>query len=920
MLAIVMDNKSDILQQKKGGKPKAKWIAVVVALVMIVAGVAIVVSLRTPSPPATPSVSGTSSISTGQTYNFTINAKSPFSTVNVYFGDGTETTVPYNGSTSVVVHHIYNFPGTGYIYYEIHYSNGFVYSSSSSLQPITVIASTTYLSQYQSLGSIVYNTSASSPVLIGGQQIFAPGSFVNFTFGYYEEPLNKLYAVVGQSISVSTGQSVTLPYSWSSTTKEYTLSPKMGTLNETFPNSGLYVFAINTLTAQVNATTGNYSPDDVYMSTNFFDIAVFSNGNIVSVSTTNTFVDAMLESGSYKTLDPIIADDSVSSEIIKNVYQDLFIDNGSSTTSFSPELISHMPSVSNGGINTNYKNYTVTDPWGTTYAVNVTPYENYTFHIRTNATFQNGQPVTAWDAMYSFTRALLFDAASPSTSAWKMAQYVLPGDYYKTNTFWNITQNMTVNNATNDITIHIQKPISSTLFFQSLGAAAFVPMDVSWLIANGAGITWSPAGFQAYKVQGSESNYNTYIQNNVMGDGPYKIAYIIPSTEVVLKPNPAFNPPGPWYPRPSIDTIILQYTGSPTTTYLELKSGEAQSGGIPTSEWYLVQGMEKAGTVKTYSYPSLAIFWYNFNANVNTTMLHTIYSTANVPSALFTSLNARRAFAYAYDYNYYLNAQVGNQIYNTTFGSAYAGLLGAGMPGYQSISQLNNTTTGVPYFDLAMAASYWHKIDFAKYGITNTSSGYTYGGSPLVIPIIIDTGDPTDLAGATTWGGNLETFITGATFPVIPTSFPNVISYEVQGRNPMPIYASGWTTLIPYPTDRLGPIGLPQFGIYPKANDFSPSYFASVGHNNQSKTMASMILEYANATSTTNQNTSFMWFHKMNQQFVNLTFDTYLYQEHNIQIFNSAINGNSVIMYQENPTNGGLLYFNLLNYNSTATG
>ena len=54
MPLIVMENKPDILQQKKGGRSRTKWIAVIVAVIMIVAAVALVVSLRHPSPPATP--------------------------------------------------------------------------------------------------------------------------------------------------------------------------------------------------------------------------------------------------------------------------------------------------------------------------------------------------------------------------------------------------------------------------------------------------------------------------------------------------------------------------------------------------------------------------------------------------------------------------------------------------------------------------------------------------------------------------------------------------------------------------------------------------------------------------------------------------------------------------------------------------
>ena len=447
-------------------------------------------------------------------------------------------------------------------------------------------------------------------------------------------------------------------------------------------------------------------------------------------------------------------------------------------------------------------------------------------------------------------------------------------------------------------------------------------MDASWLIANGAGITWTPAGFQTYKAQGNEVHYNTFIQNNVMSDGPYEVAYTIPSTEVVMKANPAFNPPGPWFPKASIGTVVLQFTGSQSTVYLEMKSGQAQIGQIASSSWYLTQGLESSGLAKVYGFPSLSIFWYNFNANVNVTVLSGVYKGANVPQALFMSLNARKAFAYAYNYEYYLADQMGNAIYNTTFGSAYAGMLANGMLGYQSIPQLNATTTGVPYFDLAMAAHYWGKVNFAKYGITNTSSGYQYAGSPLVIPIFIPTGDSTDLAGATTWGGNLETFITGATFPVIPTPFPNIIANKIQGSNPMPIYFLGWGPDYPYPTDYMEPMALPvNTSNYPGSNDFTPYYFSLMGHPNQSGVFKSMISEYNNGTAASNIAAALQWFQKMNEELVNMTFYVYLYQAHAFFVTSPHINGNDIINYQENVIGAGSqIFYNLMAYNSTTSG
>ncbi len=677
-------------------------------------------------------------------------------------------------------------------------------------------------------------------------------------------------------------------------------------------------------TGEINAAAG------LYQTSYFVDIPVFTKAATYSAPVTGyTFTNAEAETGGYKTLDPAIAYDTVSFEVIMNTMATLVGYNGSTSSHFFAYLAAYLPSTSNGGINTNYHNYTVKDPWGTTYAVNITPAENYTFHIRSNATFQNGQPVTAWDVMYSMVRTLLFDAGSPGTPGWIQAQYLLPGNYYETNTFWNITQNITVDNATNNITFHFQEPMSSSLVFEILGQASGMGViDPTWLAQHGGAITWNATGFQAYKAHANAGDYISYLVNNVMASGPYEIDYTVPASETVLVANPNYNPPGNgWAPKPKIQKVVIEYIGQTSTRYLQLKSGYAQTGGIPSSDWYEVQGLAKAGTVNVYSFPEISIFWYNFNANINTAMLSGIVSSANVPQTFFDSLHVRRAFADAYNYSYYLSWQIGNAEYNTTFANGYAGMLPDGMLGYQNNASLRANGTLVPSFNLAYAKANWTAFVDGGHGPLFTAMKLAigpggiveYNGAPLNIPIFIFSADPVDEAGATTWGTYLQQVIPGLQFEVVPTPFPNLLGYQVQGSNPMPIYELGWAPDYPYPTDYMGPMADPvNSSTYPGPNDMTPYWFnvtsplAGKGSMLSQAANLTLMKEWYDLGSVNgNPTVALRYFHKLNEMLVNMTFYVYIEQEHGFWIMNSHVSGPSVINYQENVMLGGgadLLY------------
>ncbi len=917
------DNSPLVNGGPKGGKKWMVTTVVLFAVVILLLAVYPAQNLLHSSAPAASSVSASPAVATGQEFNVTVNSPSQFSSITMYFGDGSVATQAYSGSNSATFNHVYSMPGEAYLYYVIKYTGGATYTSSGKLIQVSVNPDSTYLSPQESLGSIVYNTSSSSLPAVGGQSIFTPGSFVNITVGFYNEPQNHSYQVVSQVAELSNGNQFNITYAWDSSSGVYKATGS--SVNYTFGKEGLYVMTVYTYTAAVNTTTGQYTASDQQVSSAFYDFAIFKNGAISSSASGSTFVRDRLETGGYNTLDGAIAYDGISLEILDNVYQTLVMYNGSSSSQFKPMLASALPTQANGMINSNTKNYTETYVNGTgskvTYTVHLQPYENYTFQIRNNATWQNGNPVTAWDVMYSITRDLLFNSASPTTPGWILSQYLLPGNFGASNTFYNITQNVTVDNSSNTITFHFQEPLAPDLVFEILSSYGTYIMSSQWLIKHNAGITWNATGFQKYKSEGSISDYNQYVQNHVMANGPYSIAYVVPASEVVLQANPYFSSPGPWYPKPSVGTVKINYIGSLSSLYLELKSGSAQSGDIPTSSWNLATQLNATGKYSLYTFPTLSISFYNYNANINTTLLQKVYKGANVPYDLFASHNVRKAFAYAFNYRNFLNYQVGNKIYNSSLAIEYAGLLPKGMVGYQSISDLNNTTTGVPYYDLSLAAHYWSLVDLSKFGISNGTNGLIYKGQGLVIPIFVSKSDPIDLAGAETFSNALSSIVKGASFPIVQVSIPQSIGYIQAGGNPMPLYMleGTWGPDYPFPTDYLGPIGIPGSGsFYAGGDGYSPSYFNSIGETQQAQTMQSMISLYNNATLTANTTKAMAMFHQLNEMVVNMTLFIYTYQSNGFWIMSSNVNHAQVMNYQENVMRGGdgALLYNFLSYTS----
>lgn len=931
---------------KKSGPSRMKWVVVIVVVVVIISAIAGTLVYYHPSTTKGSSASITSASAVAQfntPYNISVKTNGKFTSMNFYWGDGLPQLISYNGSDTVTLSHTYSSPGNYYVYFVVNFPGG-TFTSNKELIPIGVSAESSALPSTSSFGDVALQSASTAPI-INNSWVYSPGTTLSLLLAYFTPPGNTSYQVTKQSLTVthngSAVSNVSLPYHFNSTSGLYEL-PLTDSLYNLTVSAGYYQIKLATYTAAVNKTSGAVITSSGVFNTAYYqDVPVFKTASIYSGVTGTvgaTLVSAEYASGGYYTLDPAIEYDAISQEIVKNTMATLVGYNGSSSTDFFPYLAAYLPTTTNGGINTNWANYTVTvNPavagYSGSYKVSLQPYENYTFHLRSNATFQDGSPVTAWDVAFSFVRTLLFVSGSPGTSAWIIAQYLLPGNYYSSNSFWNITQNITWNNATNNITFHFQTPMAPSLAYQILDEEGGVQVtEAKWVQSHGGGIGWNAADFKAYQAHGNAGDYISYLVNNVMASGPYEIAYTIPGSEVVLTANPTYNPPGnggnQWMPKAAIKTVIIEYISSETTRYLQLKSGYAVSAGIPSSDWYQVQGLEKSGVVTVTGFPTLNIYWYTFNVNINQTLLETTFPGANVPQSFFDSIQVRRAFADAYNETYYLDKQVGNGIYNTTFGAPYAGMLPAGVLGAQSISDLKAAGVSVPQFDLTWAKQNWTAFEnspyFAADGLTMGSSGNVlYRGKPLNIPLTVLAGDSVNTAGATTWGSYISQIIPGASLVVQPITHAELVSFWVPGQNPAAITYNLWTPDYPYPTDYVGPMAWPNennriagaYGYFPSWFNSSSNPVSNVsGMSTQYNNLTEMVNEYLTGSTATNQSVVVKYFQQMNEMLVNMTFFVYLYQQNAYWVVNSKIPQSDIIKYQENPMLGAMLefWYNLL--------
>ena len=903
---------------KKGGSR-----ALTVVLVAIIVILAVVLTVQTlhliPSGPAGTSgpvaiQSASLTATAGQPIQFSLTNLAAGQTARVYMGDGgvvntANSTFPYTYVTG----------GTYLVWLQVLGSGGTItQDGAGSLLKLTVLPDIPIeLAQFVAVPTIYFNTTQNpnAPITTTGTAMNLYGSYTESNLLY---STSQSFYNTTQQVYLNTTEGVSIDqYVWDYGNSQGSTVPANTSTNEpstnpvqaTYSQNGFYfaqltLQTIETMTTQFHNTTSNVTftnttTVNTFSATVGATIAVgssFAIGGSQTVPSPTIITEIVNSGGGPYSFDPQIDYETTGFEVVVNTAATLLFYNGSSTTDWFPYVASEVPTVANGDITNNYT--------------------SYTFKINPNLGFSNGDPVTAYDVWYTSIRTMLFQGGYPGTADWILTQYLLPrlgtpgGIFAPFTPLFNDTQTaaqqqtiyndllaaVTYDNATDTVTYHLATPTPASLFFTAISDPLGTGiMDAAWLQSIGAGITFTPAGFYAYEQQANEGSYSLQAQFHPVTLGPFEINTYVPSTSVVLVPNPHF--PGlPMIPK-QVNTIILDWVASPGVAYQLFASGEGDIVTILPPPYYkTIQDQMVSGNKAVIHgpFPSITEFFNPYNVNINTTLLATLGSYS-IPSDYFANPLVREAFSYAFNYTGFVENILGNSKYGFNFGSSYCGVIVQGLPYYVPPANL----TGCPTYDLAMAKSL----------LTQSGEGSTVVNFPFIVP----TGDTTDFTAGIVWAQALHSIDANITMTPLYQDFSTIIGDQVPGSDPMPLFSLGWIADYPYPSDYTDAM-LQVGGTYPAPNGWDPTYLAGLAtsHATQAQLYNAQAANYSQlaslitaADTATSPSAAAQLYAQAEQISVKLYMYTYTYQQNGFWIVKPYIHPyQNNWGFQENPTIG----------------
>ena len=382
-------------------------------------------------------------------------------------------------------------------------------------------------------------------------------------------------------------------------------------------------------------------------------------------------------------LDPHLAYEGTSYEIIINVVEPLIFFKRESASEFVPILATEVPGVENGGISAD----------GLT----------YTFKIREGVKFHDGNDLTASDAAYSWQRVLL--QSDPNSGAWMMLEAIMgysSGDVTEkiaegayagnqTDLIANATpeelkavceevkSHFEVDDAAGTLKVTLAQPWGP--FLQIIARPWGYIIDQQWATEvgdwDGSCDTW-----QNFYAPGQEA---TKLAKVINGTGPYMLDHWTQDVEWVLVANENYwrqegDPVWPGGPSgvARIKRIVHKTVPEWGTRFAMLQTGDVAWGSVPQANrpqvdaWvgetcdYLTNECtptdNTSGPLRLWpNLPSTGRtdIFLNFNVRTDESGSNPYIGSGKldgngIPPDFFSDLHVRKAFSYCFDYDTYI--------------------------------------------------------------------------------------------------------------------------------------------------------------------------------------------------------------------------------------------------------------------------
>lgn len=300
-----------------------------------------------------------------------------------------------------------------------------------------------------------------------------------------------------------------------------------------------------------------------------------------------------------ETIDPNLASDAVSIGVARQLYSGLLAFD--KDLNLAPALASEVPSLSNGGISAD----------GLT----------YTFKLREDAKWSDGQPITAADVVYSVKRLLAPETAASYASVYfdikGAAEYATAlGDPENPTPVDEATLSQLRDavgvEAVDEHTLRITLVQPRYTFVYLAAIWSMYPLRQD--IVEGMGDSWTEPG------------------KNV-SSGPFVLSEWVHNDYMTLTPNPY------WYgEKPKLQKLVLKMIGDPNAAYAAYLNGELDVVAVPPSNIKVAEGDSDLSRQLVRSV-DMGTNAYEFNVKV----------------APFDDPKVRQAFAMAIDREAFVN-------------------------------------------------------------------------------------------------------------------------------------------------------------------------------------------------------------------------------------------------------------------------